>query len=118
MKQGEVRKIDRGNFGYVVLAREVGTASATFDAIEVVALASPNNTPEYPTGESDMFTADLQQAEQTLQVWIKWDGCSEVEIVRGHSCGREDAGLFGHMLDAIYVLAAETVPGWDAQLAR
>ncbi len=78
----------------------------------------------YESGEdSENFdTYDPDNALWQLRGWVKWDGCSDMDIggtggsYRNHFCGYDDAKKVGRMINAVYELAATKIEAWDEEL--
>jgi hypothetical protein len=63
----------------------------------VFEIAGMGDKPLYIAGlDGPSFTEDIEQAVPQAHGFVKWDGCTQVDITDGHFCGLKDMeGLFG-----------------------
>jgi len=71
---------------------------------------------------SDFSLETSNDINVVVEGYIKWDGCSDLDIGRGdsyrnHFCNLSEAMTIGRMLTAIYELGAKTIPRWNVELA-
>lgn len=62
----------------------------------------------------DDCTSNPDEAELFVEGSIKWDGCSDLTIGRDgyiHSCGREGPQKLGALLERLYDIARDAMPG-------
>lgn len=63
----------------------------------------------------------LEGAEVFLEGSIKWDGCADLRFSPTescgagyfHFCGRKSAARLGTLINQLYDLAQQRMPGWD-----
>jgi hypothetical protein len=60
-------------------------------------------------------TENPDEAE-SIDGFVKWDGCSEIETGRQHFCGRADVESFGKVLVAIHDLARDVIPKFNRKV--
>ena len=112
---------DTDMLGGFVIFYQPSEYSMTFFVVRVLALGE-NNAAYFETDTQDFDCEDPDRATPFLAGWMKWDGCSDMDIggndisYRNHFCGKESAQIIGKMIDAVYDLAAKTIPNWDEEL--
>lgn len=89
-----------------------------FRVVKITALSGDNvDVPLF----GDDHVEDPDRAEAFWQGSIKWDGCSNWNLmtdgVMAHFCGREDAMSIGPLMGRLYDLAATHLTTWDSELA-
>lgn len=67
--------------------------------------------------EDDQFIYDLDKAERVIKGSIKWDGCSNWNMMPDdtllHFCGKEGAIGLGTLLGRLYDIAKAEIPRAD-----
>ena len=65
--------------------------------------------PEFPKANADVieFTSNVNQAEAYLTGFVKWDGCTELDMGCPHWCGPADYRKHCALLEHIYKRAFE-----------
>lgn len=73
----------------------------------------------WPEGGSAVF---IEEAEPTLTLFMKWDGCGHYDFGPGsggylHLCGGHSLKLFTEMLHWLWGEMPRLIPSWDAEVA-
>jgi hypothetical protein len=109
------------DLGYHVTAKPIWPNGDSHNAVDVSVVRVEDNggTDDPPRfeGPDGRFAEDIERAVPVLTGEIKWDGCAHLyprEYV--HICSKDDARRWGEMLQRLYDLAAEMMPGWREYL--
>ncbi len=100
-----------GTMGWMLRYRHMDTWF-DFAAYEVVALRQEKDGSEVPEFyvegwvSSHELTGNLDEAEITIGGYVKWDGCTEMDLSRAHHhCGRRDLKAMTDMMLFIHDFA-------------
>lgn len=96
-----------GEFGFR-LAWEVDDYHANVTAYKIASIVIGDRDSddviqfESVSGTGEQFTADLGSAEKYLSGFVKWDGCTELDMGCPHWCSPLDYIKHGELLKHIY----------------
>lgn len=100
---------------YIVHAWLINSCVVGVHAVEVIGTDQDDKLIMLRRGwvsSPDDSVTDPFEAEVIVEGSIKWDGCSDLTIGRAgyvHSCGRQDAGKLGKLIDRLYDIARDTM---------
>lgn len=102
-----------GEFGFRVVWREVNEYIANMEVYKVASLTA-EGFPEFAAGRfmSDR-TQDTNEAEVYLEGFIKWDGCTELDMGCPHWCSPEHYQQHCDLLKYLYHRAMELMGRQD-----
>lgn len=90
---------------------------ATFIVYGIARYLQPENLRSYEKETGGGFTENISEAHSDLSGSIKWDGCSNWNMMpdeaRLHFCSREDAINLGVLLGRLYNIAKAEIPRAD-----
>jgi hypothetical protein len=107
-KKGE-KWINVGHFGWLV-RYEHEDHWLDFRAYEVTSRSGPDNKPSFSKRDElrsvpgDQFAESVEDAEVTLEGYVKWDGCCEMSGPRPHFCGSHDVAEYAKVMQELHKL--------------
>lgn len=106
------RTINVGCFGWLIHYQWIDHWM-DFQLYEIIAKNHDDSVEFQRKGEKGTeFTPDYREAE-SIDGFIKWDGCCEMGIGTPHFCGRGQVEDFSKVMLAVYDIAAEVLPAWN-----
>lgn len=102
-----------GEFGFRVIWSEVNDYFANMEVYRI-AVRGEHGLPGFTTlHDLNQFTEDTSEAEVYLDGFIKYDGCTELDMGCPHWCGPEDYQKHGDLLKYLYHRAMELMGRQD-----
>ena len=96
-----------GEFGFRLRWKITDDYWADVEVFELIASREGNPCFQKKDGNGADFTESLDEAEQYLEGFVKWDGCSEFTHSHVHWCGPEGYNKHFKLLKHIYEKAME-----------